>query len=110
MKRKDAMRWIKALRSGEYKQGTSLLKSKEGFCCLGVLCEINPKLELNYDFEIRQLNKFELPGYKKIGLETSIGRLGPFSPESKYLAALNDSGYTFDEIADVIQIEYVEGL
>lgn len=32
--------WIKALRSGKYKQTTAALKNKQGLCCLGVLCEI----------------------------------------------------------------------
>jgi len=40
--------WLKALRSGEYKQGQRVLKVKtlEGelrHCCLGVLCELHRK-------------------------------------------------------------------
>ena len=38
-------RWLEALRSGKYKQGTSCLRQNEDdeedyFCCLGVLCDI----------------------------------------------------------------------
>lgn len=34
-------RWVAALRSGDYKQVEGRLnKNDEGFCCLGVLCEI----------------------------------------------------------------------
>jgi hypothetical protein len=34
--------WVKALRSGEYKQGTGHLRDKNNnFCCLGVLCNIH---------------------------------------------------------------------
>jgi hypothetical protein len=33
-------RWIEALRSGKYGQTTSHLSDKEGFCCLGVLCDL----------------------------------------------------------------------
>lgn len=33
-------RWVAALRSGEYAQTMGFLHDKEGFCCLGVLCEI----------------------------------------------------------------------
>lgn len=36
-------RWLKALRSGTYKQGTGALCQTEGgtgFCCLGVLCDV----------------------------------------------------------------------
>lgn len=41
-------KWLKALRSGEYKQGRELLKTKDGkYCCLGVLAEINGHLKEN---------------------------------------------------------------
>ena len=44
MKKNIAKRWVKALRSGKYKQGQCLLKQvEEGqvkYCCLGVLCEL----------------------------------------------------------------------
>jgi hypothetical protein len=33
-------KWVAALRSGEYKQTRGVLADKQGFCCLGVLCEI----------------------------------------------------------------------
>lgn len=38
-------KWVKALRSGKYKQGKGHLKDERGrFCCLGVLCNIiDPK-------------------------------------------------------------------
>lgn len=33
--------WIAALRSGEFKQGKSRLVSNDGYCCLGVMCEVS---------------------------------------------------------------------
>lgn len=36
-------KWIKALRSGDYKQTKATLRDTEGFCCLGVLCDIYHK-------------------------------------------------------------------
>ena len=36
-------KWIDALRSGEYTQAQSKLYSGDGFCCLGVLCDIYAK-------------------------------------------------------------------
>ena len=34
-------KWLEALRSGKYKQGTGKLRSTDDtFCCLGVLCDI----------------------------------------------------------------------
>lgn len=32
--------WVKALRSGGYRQGIGKLRSGDEFCCLGVLCQI----------------------------------------------------------------------
>jgi hypothetical protein len=41
MKKTVANKWIKALRSGKYKQGQHCLRSTDDkFCCLGVLCHI----------------------------------------------------------------------
>lgn len=36
-------RWIAALRSGDYPQGREELRSSEGYCCLGVLCDLHAK-------------------------------------------------------------------
>lgn len=41
-------RWIEALRSGEYEQGTGQLKAvspsgQASYCCLGVLCDVMAK-------------------------------------------------------------------
>ena len=33
-------KWVKALRSGEYKQGRLYLQRDNLFCCLGVLCKV----------------------------------------------------------------------
>jgi hypothetical protein len=38
---KDAIRkWVEALRSGKYQQTTGRLADRNGFCCLGVACEV----------------------------------------------------------------------
>lgn len=37
--------WVAALRSGKYQQGTEVLRDEfKEFCCLGVLCEIDPEV------------------------------------------------------------------
>lgn len=110
MKKKDAMKWVNALRSGKYKQGKGELCNENGeMCCLGVLNHIFPKLKLAGGSNNILVN------HGRIGLITDGGRL---KNSSVYLCNLNDIGrdaglakpLTFDEIADVIQIEYVEGL
>lgn len=41
MKKEIADKWVEALRSGRYKQCKSWLRDNDGFCCLGVLCDIS---------------------------------------------------------------------
>ena len=54
MNEKVAKQWIKALRSGKYKQGQSTLKQynhkgETKHCCLGVLCELyNDTMKKNH--------------------------------------------------------------
>lgn len=46
MKQAILNKWVRALRSGRYKQGTERLKTLNGqpkFCCLGVLCDLHSK-------------------------------------------------------------------
>jgi hypothetical protein len=33
-------KWLEALRSGNYPQGKKRLRSEDGWCCLGVLCNV----------------------------------------------------------------------
>lgn len=41
MKKTIKQRWIKALLSGKYKQGTGSLYNEQRYCCLGVLCRVS---------------------------------------------------------------------
>jgi len=44
MNKRIKKKWIKALRSGKYKQGKMVLHSTDNkFCCLGVLCDLYVK-------------------------------------------------------------------
>lgn len=58
MKPEIKARWTQALRSGEYPQTTETLKDDDGYCCLGVLCElavqdgvIEPSFKVEYTDE-----------------------------------------------------------
>lgn len=33
-------KWVTALRSGKYEQGSGRLRNGDKFCCLGVLCDV----------------------------------------------------------------------
>lgn len=43
--------WVEALRSGRYPQATGALHSREGWCCLGVACDVAVRngVPLNYE-------------------------------------------------------------
>jgi len=43
MPKKLKQKWIVALRSGKYEQGTDYLRKNNRYCCLGVLGDISPK-------------------------------------------------------------------
>jgi hypothetical protein len=125
---KQFMTWLAALRSGKYKQAKGTLQNENGYCCLGVACEIlipedkqeksfmdkyligkmpisqtNSPLwlrNLNYDFskranvELTQLNDgANLEYVDAYDIETS---------ETQTL--------TFEEIADVLEAVYVDGI
>lgn len=37
----NAKKWVTALKSGDYKQTKGTLRDGEGFCCLGVACDLS---------------------------------------------------------------------
>jgi hypothetical protein len=99
MKKSWAKKWVKALRSGKYKQTKKTLKDENGYCCLGVLCSIvKPKKRWTY-FST-------LPDFvtKKVGM-INIGGVGYYG-EDKNLANRNDFGDSFEQIADIIEKEW----
>jgi hypothetical protein len=130
MDKKIKARWVKALRSGEYKQGTGYLAKKRGsearrYCCLGVLCELAVKsgvaerVEDHTGFDERgyrgkgnqdEFRETSLPPRSVVewaGLERSNPLLGGQNTSDH-----NDGTGTitrpksFDEIADLIE-EYL---
>jgi hypothetical protein len=94
-------KWLKALRSGEYKQGRNLLYqskidgTEERYCCLGVLCDVLNVPREEIIAKSRSVNVYDLTG---VGL-MSIN-------EARRLSDMNDSGSSFEEIAKVIEEEY----
>ena len=115
-------KWVRALRSGKYTQATGALRTDDGFCCLGVLCDVydsdkwKTKEDKDKDDE-RWSYADEGDNYLYDTKEvlpvhiTRIARLAAQSPEVPYgiegemksLASLNDGGATFTEIADLIE-------
>ena len=88
-------KWIEALRSGEFKQTTGMFKKThsdgtERFCCLGVLCVVAEE------------NPIIFAGSNWAFADRALGRTISGSPWPDHLAAKNDGGASFAEIANYI--------
>ncbi len=110
-------KWVKALRSGDYKQDTGKLRSEEdGFCCLGVAVDVlMPKEWVNsgdsYFPHWTAGPKQELLMPTEGDNNTTEGflpprlakRIGITQRRQEILAKMNDDGKAFPEIADYIE-------
>lgn len=124
-------KWIKELRSGRHIQAKKVLHNAktQAKCCLGVLCEVagfakEIKEENVYSEEFGQdvtlvVYEYEFPDgtvetrelSKNFTIETFKNRCGCVIIPKLYdrtentpsLVGLNDEGFTFDQIADIIE-------
>ena len=85
MKKRVLTKWLKALRSGKYKQGRGALcqidkKGNESFCCLGVLCDM-------YNKEQKRNKKKGLAVQKLAQDEWMVGKL---SSKPAFVCSYND--------------------
>lgn len=108
-------KWIEALRSGKYNQAREILYNGEGYCCLGILCDISglgkwtedreyintfgddSSLTTLPEFVFTAMGFYESNPIPLQGMNLDI-RKGDGS-----LAELNDNGFTFSQIADIIE-------
>ena len=92
-------KWLKGLRSGEYKQGKGQLRTKDGkYCCLGVAAVVNG-MQMDRCGEGLLDEKGHFRGYNPIAKIIGDDNVGT-------LYQMNDSmtdGKTFEEIADWIE-------
>lgn len=111
--REHRKKWVAALESGEYGQTKNMLTNGQGFCCLGVACEISglgewvdgPYGEWVYEVDGEGSNELlPEPVREWLGL---AGEGGDFNSDTESLANLNDKGKTFKSIAKVIREEPV---
>lgn len=103
MKPEIKAQWLAALRSGDYQQGTSLLHYEDRFCCLGVLCDLYAKDTGNaWDSEAfgSVCNMYGQDGTLPLQVQEWAG-LEYSNPMD--LAGRNDSGATFEELAELIE-------
>lgn len=107
--------WVATLRSGKFPQGRGALAKADDntHCCLGVLCEIVPGVEKVEREDLSGISIFKLEGdedsmYLPESVSNAAGLNGSGNPiillptGSTSLANLNDEGFTFKQIADII--------
>lgn len=112
--------WVDALRSGEYFQAKGALRRGQRYCCLGVVCDISALGEweqvsgtpsMDYLGSAAMLPE-PVQGWLGIiggNVPIRMGYLHPDRDGSTFqtLTSLNDSGFTFDQIADLIEWAYL---
>jgi hypothetical protein len=114
--------WVNALHSGKYEQGKEKLRSVSGYCCLGVLCDIYAeehntewKFRGNEETNLQPMDYWYYEGESEF-LPKSVVDWAELETNNPYLLVddeeeslcvshLNDTGYTFSQIADLIQAQ-----
>ena len=112
-------KWLNALRSGEYAQGSGVLRDPEDkFCCLGVLTDLvikdgegswqkspNKHSYGTLTPDGRNADDCYLPDWvmAKTDIDSPYGEVRFSDGGWARLASMNDKGATFEEIANVIE-------
>jgi hypothetical protein len=127
MRQGIAEKWVAALRSGEYEQTAGFLQTREGYCCLGVLCDLH--LRETGRGEWRPPGSGDSPHTRCY--RDDLGVDGEYTPPPGVrewadmvddpkvffrhrlgtemrdeIANLNDGGYTFAQLADLIEEQW----
>lgn len=102
----NILKWTSALRSGLYQQTRNRLQDENGYCCLGVACKIfisQEKQLLENDRIIGSLpfHQPATPQWIRAVEAIVVSRLGIT------LGGLNDSGKSFEEIADILESLFI---
>jgi hypothetical protein len=136
MKTEIKQKWVNALRSGEYEQSKGYLYSEDGYCCLGVLCDIYCK-ETNQEWTtVNESGDEYIESEITDGLVTNgyfyLNGESEFLPQCvvewsgmesrdpyvdvddneetgvvrEQIVVLNDNGTPFAEIADLIEKQF----
>jgi hypothetical protein len=108
--------WVKALRSGAYKQGKGRLRNNNEFCCLGVLCNLHA--QAHPKIAAKQTDPGLYMGAQAFTPDAVVkwAKLPHYNPRVRLangdfisLSRLNDGNVpgirrrTFEELADLIE-------
>lgn len=101
--RKFKSQWIKALLGGEFKQTDGYLKRSSGYCCLGVACKISKAG--NFDSRYAYCLPNTTSSYNDDVAMPKVlrAKIKLTNRAQERLAAKNDNGETFEQIASWIR-------
>jgi len=113
-------KWIEALRSGDYEQGRCAMHRGDTFCCLGVLCDVHRKEQLESrgesDAWVEETWEENLSYYHASTiLPAEVSRWAGFNStnptieineKTNTIATHNDTGQSFEVIADAIEKQF----
>lgn len=126
-------KWVDALRSGEYKQTDGALRKEDGFCCLGVLCDLASQEGVieepvffdeccYYEYEGCEVEDLPDKVQEWAGLSSCNPKFAVIFKyvdqndeeyEDEYTTSItqlnDDYGYNFNMLADLIEKEYLTG-
>lgn len=116
MKKSWADKWVKALRSGKYKQTTGRLNRIGNYCCLGVLCDISklgtwvqPQNNIGW-LEYKSTDEFDAAVFLPDSVQKLTGMYSICGSDNKSklsLMDLNDEKkWSFKKIAAYIEKNY----
>lgn len=110
--------WLTALRSDEYPQTDGYLRDEQGYCCLGVLCDLAVQAGVvecfkTADDPFYRYNADESVLPKEVIKWAGLDHSDPYvtvedgwdAEARSQLSELNDSGMSFADIADLIEKE-----
>lgn len=100
-------KWVAALRSGEYQQCTgALTNGVGGYCCLGVLREIEPKRAIQGAEKAGEAGLLSNDSWTRMGGHACVSSVSGDPLIQTTLSDMNDCGTPFAEIADFIETNY----
>ncbi len=107
MKKDIAIRWVEALRSGNYGQASFRLKDDDKYCCLGVLCEITQDQHA-WRFRENTLILDEQAEYEVLPLLLREAFGITSNQQDDFTLMNDDTGLSFVQIADYIQAKFID--
>ncbi len=108
----NAKAWVAALRSRRYKQARGRLRRDDAFCCLGVACELAAQAGVIPRARYLSGHGWSYAGHQTLlppevamwlGLKGQGGAVSLLDGLS--LVQVNDSGWSFAKIAELIESE-----